>query len=253
MRYRFKPKPEEAVRLEDAVEITDPRFFLDLLTDRKLNRLRLSRDVHIALALPATIDPDRKAIVPVEAGQAVSVSRLQGYHYGASLPTETVPGYYSLAVDPNHRLYVVDDQLLAKLASLTTAAGNLRVSLQEATIKQPVDVQDHWTESVVLLPSAAQTASGAGSDVDVGRFLYAEVCVDVTAVSGTNPVLNVYVEGKDRYTGKYKTLLSFENISSVQTLWGTITMLAFTYLRVRWTISGTSPSFTFSVSMEAKS
>ncbi|MEM4455267.1 MAG: hypothetical protein QXT28_11185, partial [Thermofilaceae archaeon] len=174
-------------------------------------------------------------------------------YYGASLPTETAPGYYSLATDPNHRLYVVDDQLLAKLTGLTTAAGNLRVSLQETTIKQPIDVQDHWTESVVLLPSAAQTASGTGDDIDVGRFLYAEVCVDVTAVSGTNPVLNVYVEGKDRYTGKYKTLLSFENISSVQTLWGTITMLAFTLVRVRWTISGTSPSFTFSVSMEAKS
>ncbi|MEM1523516.1 MAG: hypothetical protein QXU69_10825, partial [Thermofilaceae archaeon] len=86
-----------------------------------------------------------------------------------------------------------------------------------------------------------------------GRFLYAEVCVDVTAVSGTNPVLNVYVEGKDRYSGKYKTLLSFENISSVQTLWGTITMLAFSLLRVRWIISGTSPSFTFSVSAEMKS
>ncbi|MEM4501209.1 MAG: hypothetical protein QW512_03670 [Thermofilaceae archaeon] len=138
-------------------------------------------------------------------------------------------------------------------SSLLTATGNLRVSLQETTLKLPVDIQDHWSESVVLLPSAARTASGAGSDVDVGRFLYAEVCVDVTAVSGTNPVLNVYIEGKDRYTGKYKTLLSFENISSVQTLWGTITMLAFTLVRVRWTISGTSPSFTFSVSMEAKS
>ncbi|MEM4500662.1 MAG: hypothetical protein QW512_00830 [Thermofilaceae archaeon] len=138
-------------------------------------------------------------------------------------------------------------------SSLLTATGNLRVSLQETTLKLPVDMQDHWSESVVLLPSAARTASGTGDDIDVGRFLYAEVCVDVTAVSGTNPVLNVYIEGKDRYTGKYKTLLSFENITSVQTLWGTITMLAFTYLRVRWTISGTSPSFTFSVSMEAKS
>jgi len=158
-----------------------------------------------------------------------------------------------LTFDTSNRLYVVDDQLLAKLTNLITAAGNLRVSLQETTIKQPVDVQDHWAESVVLLPSAARTASGTGSDVDVGRFLYAEVCVDVTAVSGTNPVLNVYIEGKDWYTGKYKTLLSFENISSVQTLWGTITMLAFSLLRVRWTINGTSPSFTFSVSMEGKS
>ncbi|MEM4469193.1 MAG: hypothetical protein QXS32_09025 [Candidatus Nezhaarchaeales archaeon] len=140
-----------------------------------------------------------------------------------------------------------------RLPSSLTAAGNFRVALVETTIKQPIEVRDHWSESVVLLPSAARTASGSTADINVGRFLYAEVCVDVTAVSGTSPVLNVYVEGKDRYTGKYKTLLSFENISSVQTLWGTITMLAFTLVRVRWTISGTSPSFTFSVSMEGKS
>ncbi|MEM0459293.1 MAG: hypothetical protein QXZ31_05460 [Thermofilaceae archaeon] len=167
--------------------------------------------------------------------------------------TQDVAKLSYLTFDEYNRLYVVDDKLLATLSALLTAAGNLRVSLQETTIKQPVDVQDHWTESVVLLPSAARTASGNTADIDVGRFLYAEVCVDVTAVSGTDPVLNVYVEGKNRYTGKYKTLLSFENISSVQTLWGTISPLIFTLVRVRWTISGTSPSFTFSVSGEFKS
>lgn len=136
---------------------------------------------------------------------------------------------------------------------LTTSAGNLRVALKETDIKQPVDVQDHWSESVVLLPSAARTAGGSTGDIDVGRFLYGEICIDVTAVSGTNPVLNVYIEGKDRYTGKYKVLFAHENITSVQTIWDTITMLAFTLIRVRYTIFGTSPSFTFSVSGEFKS
>ncbi|MEM2529347.1 MAG: hypothetical protein QXG40_08145, partial [Ignisphaera sp.] len=36
-----------------------------------------------------------------------------------------------------------------KLPDSLTAAGNLKVSLQETTIKQPVDIQDHWTENVV--------------------------------------------------------------------------------------------------------
>ncbi|MEM0457409.1 MAG: hypothetical protein QXI01_06810 [Nitrososphaerota archaeon] len=142
----------------------------------------------------------------------------------------------------------------AKLQNLNvTAAGNLRVALLETTIKQPIDVQDHWSESVVLLDSAARTASGSSADIDVGRFICGEICVDVTAVSGTSPVLNVYVEGKDRYTGKYKVLFAHENITSVQTIWDTITTLPFSLLRVRWTISGTSPSFTFSVSGEFKS
>ncbi|MEM4484167.1 MAG: hypothetical protein QXS19_09635 [Candidatus Methanomethylicia archaeon] len=144
-------------------------------------------------------------------------------------------------------------QIVEAIKKFCTANQNIKVALKETDIKQPIDIQDHWNESVVLLSSSARTTNGTTEDIDVGRFLYAEICIDVTAVSGTNPTLSVYIEGKDRYTGKYKTLLNFENISSVQTLWGTITMLAFTLVRVRWTISGTSPSFTFSVSMEGKS
>jgi len=140
-----------------------------------------------------------------------------------------------------------------KLPDSLTAAGNLKVSLQETTIKQPVDIQDHWTENVVLLPSAARTSGGNTVDIDVGRFLYGEICIDITAVSGTDPTLDVYIEGKDQYTGKYKVLFSHTGLNSVQTIWDTITLLAFRYLRVRWIISGTSPSFTFSVSAEMKS
>lgn len=134
-----------------------------------------------------------------------------------------------------------------------TAGGSIKVSTEETSIKQPVDVQDHWCENVVLLASDARTSGGTTSDIDVGRFLHGEICIDVTAVSGTSPSLNVYVEGKDQYTGKYKVLFSHEGITSVQTIWDTITMLAFKYIRVRWEVGGTSPSFTFSVSGEFKS
>jgi len=137
-------------------------------------------------------------------------------------------------------------------ASLT-AAGNFKVSVEESPIKQPVDIQDHWVESVVLLGSGARTASGNTGDIDVGRFLYGEICIDITAVSGTNPTLDVYIEGKNQYTGKYKVLFSHTGLNSVQTIWDTITLLAFRYLRVRWVVGGTSPSFTFSVSGEFKS
>jgi hypothetical protein len=65
--------------------------------------------------------------------------------------------------------------------------------------------------------------------------------------------LDVYIEGKDQVSGKYKTLFSQTGISAVGTWWFTITTLAFKYIRVRWVIGGTSPSFTFSVGMEGKS
>ncbi|MEM2405645.1 MAG: hypothetical protein QXR05_10930 [Candidatus Methanomethylicia archaeon] len=144
-------------------------------------------------------------------------------------------------------------QIVEAIRRFITAAGNIKVALKEADIKQPVDIQDHWVENVVLLPSAARTASGNTTDIDVGRFLYGEICIDITAVSGTNPTLDIYIDGKDQYTGKYKVLFSHTGLNSVQTIWDTITLLAFRYIRVRWVVGGTSPSFTFSVSGEFKS
>jgi len=140
-----------------------------------------------------------------------------------------------------------------RLPSSLTASGNLRIAILETTIKQPIDIQDHWQESVTLLPSAARTTSGNTADIDVGRFICAEICLDVTSVSGTSPTLDVYIEGKDQVSGKYKVLFSQTGITAVGTYWFTITTLAFKYLRVRWVIGGTTPSFTFSVGMEAKS
>ena len=140
-----------------------------------------------------------------------------------------------------------------RLPSSLTTAGNLRIALLETTIKQPIDVQDHWQESVALLPSSTVTSSGNTADIDVGRFICGEICLDVTAVSGTNPTLDVYIEGKDQLSGKYKVLFSQTGINAVGTYWFTITTLAFKYIRVRWVVGGSSPSFTFSVGMEGKS
>jgi hypothetical protein len=141
-----------------------------------------------------------------------------------------------------------------RLPTSKTASDNLKVSLQETTIKQPVDIQDHWQENIVIAPSAARTASGNTSDIDVGRILKAEICIDVTAVSGTTPTLDVYVEGKDQLSGKYKTLFSQTGINAVGTFWTPNPIdIAFKYIRARWVIGGTSPQFVFSVGMEAKS
>jgi len=117
-----------------------------------------------------------------------------------------------------------------------------------------VDIQDHWSESVVLLPSGARTASGNTGDIDVGRFLHGKFCLDVTAVSGTTPTLDVYVEGKYQYSGKYETIWSQTGITAVGTFTSPIiSPLVFRYVRVRWVVGGTSPSFTFSVEAEMKS
>jgi len=140
------------------------------------------------------------------------------------------------------------------------ADNNLKIVLVNSEIIQPVEPQSHWAEAVTLLASGARTASGEGDDVDIGRFIVAELCIDVTEVSGTfasGEGLRVIVEGKDEVSGKYKVIYdSYDKtggmITSPTTLWEPITDLAFRLLRVRWEISGTDPSFTFSVSMQAK-
>jgi hypothetical protein len=160
-------------------------------------------------------------------------------------PTQSDKNSADLAVKVRYLIDLVE--------SFKTASGNLKAALVETTIKQPVDVQDHWQESVTIAPSAARTASGNTADIDVGRFICGEICLDVTAVSGTNPTLDVYIEGKDQLSGKYKVLFSQTGINAAGTYWFTITTLAFKYIRARWVIGGTSPSFTFSIGMEAKS
>ena len=136
----------------------------------------------------------------------------------------------------------------------------IKVNLKASEIKQPVDIQDHWGEAVTLLASGARTASGTGSEVNVERFIIGELCIDVTAVSGTflsGEGLRVIVEGKDEVSGKWKVLYDSDvslgaKITTTVTDWMTIEKLPFRILRVRWEISGTTPSFTFSVSMQGK-
>jgi len=136
----------------------------------------------------------------------------------------------------------------------------VRVTLADSEIKQPIDVQDHWAEAVTMLASGARTASGTGNDIDVGRFIAGELCINVSAVSGTFAAgegLQIIVEGKDEVTGLYKTIYDSNQalgapITAAVTDWLTINTLAFRLVRVRWVISGTTPSFTFSVTMQAK-
>jgi len=74
-----------------------------------------------------------------------------------------------------------------------------------------------------------------------------ELQLKVTEVSGTAPVLNVYIEGKFGTVGDYKPLVFEENITSTGTWHFTIMQLTFKTIRVRWTVSGTDVSFTFRV------
>lgn len=107
--------------------------------------------------------------------------------------------------------------------------------------------------SITIAASAARTASGNSGDVDVAIQKIAEITLDVTAVSGTTPVMNFYIEGKDQLSGKYRVIWSRMNINAALTDGVLITALAYRYIRARWVLTGTNPSFTFSCGGECKS
>jgi|DEB0MinimDraft_3_1074331.scaffolds.fasta_scaffold00311_11 hypothetical protein len=103
---------------------------------------------------------------------------------------------------------------------------------------------------VVLAPLAAATATGTGTQVDnTDSTANGAACyLHVTAASGTTPTLDVVVEhSADAST--WVTLATFAQVAAG----GNAERVAVTgtvnrYLRASWTISGTSPSFTFHVS-----
>jgi hypothetical protein len=103
-------------------------------------------------------------------------------------------------------------------------------------------------EVVELVPLAARTTNGNTTASAVGSE-YEAVCfhIIVSAKSGTTPVLNIYID--ESLDGvNWVEMGSYVGINGVQNF--RMDMWAQPYgkfLRVRWTITGTNPSFTFKV------
>jgi len=102
---------------------------------------------------------------------------------------------------------------------------------------------------VTLAGSAARTANGSGSPYVMGARGTLRLTLAVTASSGTTPSLTVTVEnsadGSTWYTAgtfaaKTTTATERKSFSGLDR-----------FARVSWTITGTTPSFTFSVAGEA--
>lgn len=99
-----------------------------------------------------------------------------------------------------------------------------------------------------VVASAARTASGNSASLpDYGDDTTLRCQLDVTAVAGTAPTLDVVIE--DTLDGtNFHTLGSFtqRTATGVGTPLNITTPFSDT-LRVRWTLGGAAPSFTFSV------
>jgi hypothetical protein len=128
----------------------------------------------------------------------------------------------------------------------------VRVKIADSAIIVPVEEQSVYKPSGSTLYSGTVTANGNSSDIDVSTLRSIRIMAKVTSVSGTSPTLDIYVEGKYESTGDYVPLLSRTGITATGVYeLGQLDNLCFRYIRVRWVVGGTSPSFTFSVVAQA--
>lgn len=126
------------------------------------------------------------------------------------------------------------------------SASNVKVDLANAEIILPIEKQSNY-KTWFFIYSGTVTASGNTNDFNVAIFSGLEIMLKVTAVSGTSPTLDFYVEGKFEPTGDYKPLVYQTGITGTGIWYFTITQLIFRYIRARWVIGGTSPSFSIGV------
>lgn len=108
------------------------------------------------------------------------------------------------------------------------------------------------SESIVLLSSAQKVESGNTIPVDVSKYRKATFFLDVTEVDGIDATLDISIKTKDLASGKWFNIGEFEQVTEVQSKIITLDMLA-ENIAVFYTISGDTPSFTFSVGAIFKS
>lgn len=108
------------------------------------------------------------------------------------------------------------------------------------------------TKNSHVLESRVVTASGSGSTylmefVGASRGIF---FLDVSAASGTTPSLTVSVQVQDTVSGKWQNILAFpaQTAATGGTPISAITSELYGMAhRVAWTVSGTTPSFTFTL------
>lgn len=104
----------------------------------------------------------------------------------------------------------------------------------------------------ILVPSAARTTGGtAVSGEDYGPIDRLRAQLNVTAAAGTTPNLTVFVENTlDGTNWDVAGTFAAKTAAGREVI--TINPLLGRSIRVRWVITGTTPSFTFEVRMQGE-
>lgn len=100
-----------------------------------------------------------------------------------------------------------------------------------------------------LVDSAARVTDDSSDFIGVANYRDMHLFLDVTAVSGTTPTLDIYAQALDPVTLNWAdTQLLYSGIAATGTYYSNPGSLGLgTDFRVRWVLGGTTPNFTFSV------
>lgn len=106
----------------------------------------------------------------------------------------------------------------------------------------------------VVFNSVARTATGS-SGIYGFAGQNAVFVLDISAASGTTPTLDIVIEEYDEASNTYATIDTFPQQTATgnvrRTLVGNTTPFG-SKLRATWTIGGTTPSFTFTLTAHDK-
>jgi hypothetical protein len=128
----------------------------------------------------------------------------------------------------------------------------LHVIASGSRIVVPVDKQAVYKPPGLTLYSGTVTSNGNSANTDVSTVSHIRVMAKVTSVSGTNPTLDIYIEGLYEVTNDWVPLLSRTGINATGVYeLGQLDNLCFRQIRVRWVVNGTNPRFTLTVAAQA--
>ena len=104
------------------------------------------------------------------------------------------------------------------------------------------------TRDLTLAPSAARTATGNGTAIEVGDRGVARLRLNVTAAGGTSPTLAVTIQTSHDGT-TWRSAGTFTQATAVSEQRAAFNIDRF--VRAIWTIGGTTPSLTFAITGDA--
>ena len=171
-------------------------------------------------------------------------------------------GSNTLAQDTSGTILVSTDQLVITYTGQTTTTvirdntGQFPLTTSQKAYRNQCGLSAP-VQVLLNQASAAQTVNGNSNDLDVSLCRVIILDINITAVSGTSPVIQFFIERKDA-NGNYNIIYQPASINTVSVLPQTIGPLGSTKeslgstIRLRWTITGTTPSFTFSASIVGK-